>query len=157
MDISPKHENAVIAACRIPALNARLALLVQPTPAEPQRSVVHFYGTTKPTPGDPPGGDPIVTLTMTAAAGSVNTTTFQLLLTTPLEGQVEGADPSEGTIPLWARVLDVEGDWWADLTVTVEGAGGEIQLVPTGTENGDPVARLFNGAFARIASAAVQG
>jgi hypothetical protein len=157
MDISTKHENAVIAACRVPALQARLDLLANV--GAPERSTIAFYGTAKPDPGDPPGGDPIVTLTMTAGAGTINTDLFQLLLDTPIEAQVDGADPVDGSIPLWARITDFEKDWWADLTVTVEGGDGEIQLVSTGIEGdpAEPVARLFNGAFARIASGTVQG
>lgn len=157
MDISTKHENAVIAACRLPALYARLTLLEQPDPGQPERSEIAFYGTTQPTPGDPPSASPIVVMSMTAAAGTVDEALFQLLLDTPIEAQVDGADPNDGTIPLWARVSDIAGDWWADLTVTVEGEGGDIELVQTGTEGGNPVARLFNGAFARLATATVQG
>lgn len=159
MDISTKHENAVIAACRIPALEARLALLANPDPVSPDRAWIEFYGTAKPTPGDPPGGDPIVTLMMTEGAGTINEGLFQLVLDTPIEGQITGATPSTGTIPVWARVYDFEAAWWADLTVSVEGGGGEIQLAQTGTEGepAEPVARLFNGAFARIVTAIVQG
>ncbi|TVR65432.1 MAG: hypothetical protein EA420_03110 [Candidatus Competibacteraceae bacterium] len=157
MDISPKHENAVIAACRISALQARLDLLANV--GAPERSTLAFYGTTKPDPGDPPGADPIVILTMTEGAGTIDAGLFQLLLATPIGGQVTGADPEEGTIPLWARITDPAGDWWADLTVSVEGGGGDIQLVATGLEGAPaaPVARLFNGAVAQIASAVVQG
>jgi hypothetical protein len=157
MDISTKHANAVIAACRIPALQARLALLANV--GNPERSTIAFYGTAKPDPGDPPGDDPIVTLTLTEAAGVIDTDLHQLQIATPLEAQVTGADPATGTIPVWARVSDAAGDWWADLSVSVEGGTGEIQLVQTGTE-GDPpapVVRLFNGAFARLSSAVVQG
>ncbi len=159
MDISPQHEAAVIAACRLPALYARLALLAG-DPAEPERAAIAFYGTAYPDPaGAAPGADPIVTLPLTWAAGTVDEVLFQILIVTPLEAQVTGADPDDGTIPQWARVTMPDGTWWADLTVSVEGEGGEIQLVQTGTE-GDPavpVARLFNGAFARIASAVIQG
>jgi hypothetical protein len=157
MDISTKHQNAVIAACRIPALNARLALLAQPDPGQPERSVIRFYGTAKPGPGDPPGESPLVTLTMTAAAGTIDAGAFELVFDTPLESQVTGADPSTGTIPLWARVLDVEGDWWADLTVTVAGGGGDIELPATGIEDEQDVVRWFNGAIARLASGKVTG
>ena len=51
------------------------------------------------------------------------------------------------------------GDWWADATVSVEGGTDEVQSAATGTE-GDPhvsVARLFNGAYARIASFVIAG
>lgn len=43
--------------------------------------------------------------------------------------------------------------------MSVEGAGGEIQMVATGTEGdpAEPVVRLFNGAFARLSSAIFQG
>lgn len=155
MDISPQHAAAVIAACRIPALQARLALLQS---ADETRATLAFYGTAYPDPpGAAPGADPIVTLTLTATAGTLDAGLYQILLTTPLESQVTGADPALGSIPLWARMRTPAGDWWADLTVSVEGADGELQLVQTGTEGGQPVARLFNGAFARIASAVVQG
>lgn len=157
MDISTKHADAVTEACRVPGLHARLALLVQPLPGEPERSVIELYGTSKPTPGDPPGGSPVVSIPLTAAAGTVDEPQIQLALATPIEAQVTGADATTGTIPTWARVLDVDGDWWADLTVSVEGGGGEIELAQTGTESAQPVARLFNGAIARITSAIIQG
>lgn len=159
MDISTKHANAVIAACRIPALTARLALL-QADPQGQVRARIHFYGTPKADPpGSAPGDDPIVTLTLTAGAGIVNPDTFQMLIATPLETQVENADPTTGTIPVWARLEDPSGDWWADFTVSAEGGGGELQMVATGLE-GDPpvpVVRWFNGAFARLQSGTVQG
>ena len=156
MDISPAHEAAVIAACRVPALNARLALLAS---GGATRASIALYADPAPiTPGDPPGAAPIVSMNMTAASGIVDDTNFQILLDTPIEAQVDGADVANGSVPTWARVNMPDGSWWADLTVTVEGAGGEIQLVQTGTDGGgQPEARLFNGAFARIASAVIQG
>lgn len=157
MDISPKHAAAVVAACRIPALAARLELLIQPTPANPARARFEFYATTKPTPGAPPGGDPIATLPMTASVGTIDPANFELAFATPLETQVGNAADPDGSVPVWARVVDIDGDWWADLTVTVLGDGGDIQLPSTGVENGNPVVRWFNGSIARIATAKVQG
>lgn len=256
MDLSTAHNNARIAACRLPALNASLALLVQPDAGQPERSRIALYGTAKPAAGLPPsvfgavaesgttaydeatypiennagtiaqtwtititdhatgafkldgstlgadvatgnlnadfapvnpaggvyftlratgwGGtaatndtltftvtlaDPIVALPLSAAAGAVDAGLFQIQLDVPVEAQITGADPAAGTIPLWARIADYTGAWWADATVSVVGDGGEIQLDQTGTEGSPavPVVRLFNGAFARLTSAVFQG
>lgn len=155
MDISPLHAAAVVAACRLPALQARLDLLASD---DSTRAVLAFYATAYPDPpGSAAGGDPLVTLSFSARAGVVDADLYRILIDTPLEAQVTGADPDDGSIPLWARISGPAGDWWADLTVSVEGDGGEIQLVQTGVEGGSPVVRWYNGAFARVASAAVQG
>lgn len=53
--------------------------------------------------------------------------------------------------------VEHRGGWWADCTATVAGGSGEIQLAQTGEEGGQPVARYYNGAFARITSAIFQG
>lgn len=160
MDISTAHENARITACRVPALEASLGLLVQDDPMQPERSMIHLYATTRPDPGEAAGGDPVVSIPMTAAAGAVlGDPDYRIEIDTPIEAQITGADPSTGSIPTWARITTPAGDWWADVSVTVEGEGGEVQLVQTGTE-GDPavpVARLYNGAFCRLASFVLQG
>lgn len=144
MDRSPAHEAARLAACRLPALNASLALLGQNTAA----ATLAFYGTTRPTPGDPPGDDPLVTLTLSASAGTVNDSLFQLQLTVPIEAQITGADPVTGTVAVWARVTDGSGAWWGDASVSDEAGSGEIKLQTT---------LLYNGAFCRLTSAIFQG
>lgn len=158
MDISTDHDNARIAACRIPALQASLALLVAAAPEGPFATIA-LYGGTPPAPGGA-AGTPIATIPMTEAAGQVlGDPDYRLQIDAPIEAQVDGADPTTGTIPTWGRVSTPTGAWWADLSVTVEGEGGEIQLVATGQE-GDPladVARLYNGAFARLSSIVFQG
>ena len=146
MDISTKHENAVIAACRIPALQARLALLEleNPDPAH-----IDFYSDPAPTtPGDAPTGDLVVSIPLASTAGTVDTDLFQIQLTVPLEAQIDGANPSTGTTVTWARMIDGDGDWWADLTVSDEAGSGEIQLQDV---------LLFNGAYCRMISAVMQG
>lgn len=157
MDISTAHENARIAACRIPALEVSLALLDQGAEQDP--ASIALYGTAKPTPGDPPGDDPIVEFELTATAGTVDEELFRIQLDVPIEAQVDGADAQNGTIPLWARVYTPDGSWWADVTVSVTGDGGEIQMDATGLEGdpAEPVVRLFNGAFARLSSVVIQG
>jgi len=156
MNVSTAHANAVIDACRIPALNARLALLAS---ADVSRSTIAFFDGTQPADADTAeGATAIVTLTMTQAAGVVDEANFKIVLDTPLEEQVANADAVNGSVPTWARIYTPAGAAWADLSVTVEGDGGEIQLVQTGTDGGgNPEARLFNGAYARIASAEIQG
>lgn len=157
MDISPAHEAAVLEAIRIPALHARLALLVQADPESTARASVAMYGTARPPAGDPPGAAPIVAINLAASAGTINEENHQLVLVTPIEGQVIGADPDTGSIPQWARIFGPGGDWWADASVSVTGEGGEIQMTPSGQENGENVIRLFNGAFARLTTAIFQG
>lgn len=158
MDLSTAHEAARILVCRIPALEASLALLAY-DPEETERSTIALYGTTRPTPGDPPGDDPIVVLPLSAAAGTIDEELYQIQLAVPIEAQITGADPDDGTIPLWARIFGPLGDWWADASVSIAGDGGEIQLDQTGLEGDpeEPVVRLFNGAFCRLTSAVFQG
>lgn len=163
MDLSPDNIAAAAEAIRVPALQARLDMLVQGEAATPAR--LELFATTKPTPGDPAGADPVVSIDLTASAGSVmdevveDVRSVRLELDAPIEGQVTGADPATGSIPLWARFYTPAGDWWADVSCSVEGGDGELQLVATGTE-GDPpvsVARLFNGAYARVSSFVIAG
>lgn len=157
MDISPEHEAARIEASRLPALHASLALLQQTDPEAATRATIDIYGTTRPPAGNPPGGTPIVTLEMAAVAGTVNGSLLELRLVTPLDAIITGADENTGTIPTWARVKTPDGNWWSDVSVTVEGEGGQLQMPQTGTENGSPVVRLFNGATVLLSSAVFRG
>lgn len=163
MDQSTAHTEAVAEAIRAPALQARLDMLVKGEAANPAR--LELFATTKPAPGDPAGADPVVSIDLTATVGTVideiveEVRSVRLELDAPIEGQVTGADPATGSIPLWARFYTPAGDWWADVTCSVEGGDGELQLAATGTE-GDPpapVARLFNGAYARVSSFVIVG
>jgi hypothetical protein len=144
MDLSTKHSDARIEAARVPALTASLALLT----ADPNPAQIEIYGTARPTPGDPPGGAPLVIIQMISPAGVVDDQDIEIDLVVPIEGQVTGADPDDGTVAVWARVVDGAGDWWADLSVSDEAGAGEIKLMQT---------LLFNGAWARIISAVVGG
>jgi|SRR5690554_2841721 len=157
MDISPAHEAARIEASRLPALHASLALLQQTDPEAVTRATIEIYGTTRPPAGDPPGGSPVVTLTLTAAAGSVSEELIELTLNPSPNAMITGADESTGTIPVWARIKTPNDSWWADVSVSVEGDGGEITIPQTGTEGGTPVARLFNGATLTLIEAKVKG
>ncbi len=109
MDISTKHDNARMAACRIPALNASLVLLEVQNP-DPSR--IEFYTDPVPTPGDAATGDLVVTIPLSATAGSVNAELFQIQLTAPLEAQITGADVATGSTVTWARVIDGDDDWF---------------------------------------------
>lgn len=144
MDLSTAHEAARLEACRLPALQASLALLVEDT----RRAAVAFYGTVRPAPGADPGGAAVVTVQLDASPGSINTTLKQIELTVPVEGQVTGADPTTGTEVLWARITDGTGSWWADCSVSDQAGGGEFKLAST---------TLQNGAFLRVSSAVFQG
>jgi hypothetical protein len=144
MNRSPKHSDARLEAQRLPALNASLALLAEDT----MRATIALYGTAKPTPGDPPGADPVATFTLGATAGTVDADLKQIQLAAPIEAQITGADPETGTEALWGRIFDGAGDWWGDATVSDESGDGEIKLQTTA---------LLNGAFCRITSGVFQG
>lgn len=156
MDISPAHEAARVEASRLPALYASLELLKQPeSPESP--ATIEIYGTARPQAGSPPGGSPIVTLELVPTAGTINDELIEMRLATPISAQITGADADTGTIPTWARINYPGGSWWSDVSVSVDGGTGEIQMPQTGTENGEAVARLFNGATALISSAVFKG
>ena len=163
MEQSTAHTAAVAEAVRAPALQARLEMLEQGVATDPAQ--IDLYDGTQPDPGDTPTGDLLVSIPMTSTAGTVideiveTVRSVRLELDAPIEGQVTGADASTGSIPTWGRILTPAGDWWADITVSVEGGTGELQLAATGQE-GDPladVARLFNGAYARVSSFVIEG
>jgi hypothetical protein len=161
MDTSPANDAAALEAARVPALQARLDLLAQGAETDP--SEIRIYGTTRPDPGEAPGGASVVVIPLAAAAGTVedfeaeSVRHVELTLAVPIEGLVDGADPTLGTIPVWARIVGPTGAWWADVSVSVTGDGGELEMVATGEESGDPVVRLFNGSYARISSAVFEG
>lgn len=144
MDRSTKHTDARIAAQRLPALAASLALLVKDTAT----ATLAIYGTVRPDPGDPPGDDALVTLSLADSAGAVNEELFQIQIAVPLEGQILGAAETTGTDALWARITDGAEDWWGDCSVSDEAGAGEIKLQTT---------LLYNGAFCRLTSAVFQG
>ena len=156
MDLSPEHEAARVEASRLPALYASLALLQQAEPLE-TAATIGIYGTARPVAGDPPGGSPIVTLELVATAGTINDELTEMRLATPISAQITGADADTGTVPTWARINYPGGNWWSDVSVSVDSGGGEIEMPQTGTEGGNPVARLFNGATALISSAIFRG
>ena len=155
--ISTAHAEAVAAAIRLPALAARLALLVG---GEVAQSSLAIYGdAVQPDPGATPPTAALAVLPMSERAGVVDEEAFQIVFDTPLEAQIVGADPAVGTVPTWARVSDPAGGWWADVTVSVTGGGGVIEMAAT-VEEGEPpapVARMYQGAMCRIFSFVFQG
>lgn len=163
MDQSAAHTAFIYEAVRVPALQARLDMLGQGTAIDPAR--IDIYDGAQPGPGETPAGALLVSIALTATAGEITdetvetVRTVQLVIDTPIEGQVIGADASLGSLPTWARILTPAGDWWADVTVSVEGGPGELELVQTGTEDDPavPVARLFNGAYARLTGFVIAG
>lgn len=145
MNLSTKASDAQTAACRIPALTALLALLELQAP---DLAHLDFYPDPRPAAGATPAGSIVVSLELSATAGTVNSGLFQIQLTVPLEEQITGADPATGTTVAWARLVDGDGDWFADLSVSDEAGSGEIKLQTT---------LLYNGAYCRLTSAVFQG
>ena len=147
--IPAAHTAAVQQACRIPALNARLAILT--TPASPP--YIEFYADPIPNPWDSgvpddPAPTPIVTIPMAGAVGTVDEALFQIQFVVPIEGQVDGAAPETGTTVTWAAIYDGDGVVWGYGTVTDEAGSGDFKLFDV---------LLYNGAFTRLTSATVQG
>jgi hypothetical protein len=149
--LSPALEAARLEACRLPALQATLARLAATAPAH---STITLYDHADP---DDVAANAIVAIPLTEAAGTIDEALFQLALDVPIEALIDGADAATGSTPLSARVTGPAGDWEFDLTVSATGDGGDIQLAPTGDDNGTPVVVLFNGATARITAATFQG
>ena len=144
MDLSTNASDTRLAACRIPGLTALLGLLN----ASPHSGVIQFYSSLRPDAGATPAGTLVVAIPLPATAGSVNSGLFQIQLTVPLEAQITGADPATGTTVTWARLVDGDGDWFADLSVSDEAGSGETKLQTT---------LLYNGAYCRLTSAVFQG
>ena len=155
MDQSPTHTQTVYEAVRLPAIEARREMLLG-------GSLIHIFGTPRPAPGEP-SGEPIVSIPIREDVGVVSDIVensvrrVYLEFYTPLEERVTSVTTSEGVEPKWARIETASNEWWADVSVSVEGGDGELQMVQTGIEEGQPVARLFNGAFARISSFVIEG
>lgn len=139
MDLSTAHTAARNAAARLPALQASFDLLDSGASAP----YVELYATTRPAPGGDPGGSPLVTVPMANPPGTVNSELFRIVLTAPIEGQIDVAGS-----PVWARIYDGAAAWWADASVSDEAGSGEIKLQSLD---------LQFGAFVRITSAIFQG
>lgn len=150
--LSPDLDTARTEACRLPALQETLARLVG---ADPDYSAITLYDHADPDDGT---ASAIVTIAMTEAAGTIDTNTVELTFDTPIEALVDGADASNGSEPLSARITGPTGTWEMDMVVSPTGMGGDVQLAPTGTDGGgNDIVELFNGATARITVAVIQG
>ena len=154
LTLSPEHATARAAVSRLPALEASLARLVKAVEA-PSPSTIVLYDHADP---DDLTANAIVTLSLSDSAGTIDEAEVELVLDTPMEAQVAGADAQDGSVPLSARFYGPTGTWEFDATVTITGGGGHIEMEQTGTDpQGDPEVRLYNGAFARIETAKIGG
>lgn len=156
--LSPAHAAERLQAARLPAHQATLARL---TGGSGLTSTLTLYDHADPA---DVAATALVALPLTEQAGAITVddtdpqaVLVTLTLDTPLEAQVTGADESMGSTPLSARLTDPAGAWVMDLTVSLEGEGGEIELPPNVDDGGTPVVRLYNGALARITAAVLEG
>lgn len=143
--ISSAHAAAALEACRVPALQARLALLVS---SDATRSKITFYGGTMPANCGETGETALAAAQLSQRAGVVDTDAVTLVLDTPVEGQVVGAEPTNGTNATWARITAPDGSVWADMDVGDEASGAAVKMAST---------LLLQGAFVRVASVVVEG
>ena len=133
MQLSAAHLAARVVAARLPALQASLALL----DSSYGRARIELLDA---------GAAVLAVVWMQDGAGSVDADTYQLVLTTPMEGAVAVVGE-----PVSARILDAAGGLWADgLTVSddLPGSDGDIKLESIS---------LLTGHFVRINSAVIQG
>lgn len=133
MQLSAAHLAARAAAARLPALEASLALL----DSSYGRARIELLDA---------GAAVLASVWMQDGAGSVDVDTYQIVLTTPMEGAV-----AAGGEPVAARILDATGALWADgLTVSDDAPAstGDIRLASIS---------LTPGHFVRITSAVIQG
>lgn len=135
---SDKHEDARIQACRVPALQASLDLLVE----RGEKAKLLLFDGTQPAAGEG-GTTPIVTIELSSGVGSVNEALRQINLDIPVEGSAITNSPVTLT---WCRITDGDGDWWGDFSVSESGGGGEIIVTKTLVDDGD-VCRLVKATF----------
>lgn len=131
MIISPSHLAARLAAARLPALHASLALL----DSSYGRAKIEILNA---------GGAVLATAWLQDDAGVINAEAAQIELNVPIEGAIGTA----GT-PVSARILDATGALWAEeITVSATGGGAGIELASL---------VMGVGNFVRITSAIIQG
>lgn len=143
--ISAAHAAAALEACRLPALQARLALLAS---SDTTRSMIAFYGGTMPANCGATSETALASAQLSQRAGVVDAGAITLVLDTPVEGQVVGAAPSTGTTATWARITTPAGAVWADMDVGDESSSAVVKMAST---------LLLQGAFVRVASVVVEG
>lgn len=107
-------------------------------------AVLKIYGTTRPTPGDPAGGDPLVTLVLAKPCGSIVSNKLEL------EQDAESGDMIlfSGTA-VWGRLENANGDWAGDGDVSLAAGDGAFKL------SGDSL-DLFAGGYVVLGSAALE-
>ena len=144
VDLSAEHIEERRNAARNPANQTTLSVL--------SGGSVSLYEVADPLETD----HPIVTIQLKDPPATLDETNYRIVLNTPLLERVENASEN-GSAPVMARFTRSNGGKIMDVTVSVEGAGGEIQMEQTEEENGQPVARLRNGEWARIIGFTFQG
>ncbi len=131
MQLTTKHHDARIAAARLPALQASLALLNLSSKA----GQIALYDSSNTL---------LVSVPLDATTpGTIDNGLITLTLTTPLEAQAI----TDGTAD-YALITDGVNDDWAQATVSTTGGAGEIQL---------PSLAITAGSIVRITSAVLQG
>ena len=106
-----------------------------------------FYSTARPAPNGSPGGAAIVTVTLGYPCGTASAGVLNL-------ADTEFAQILNGGTALWARLLDANGTWVADLSVgtpamhTGDPATAEVVIAST---------TLYTGAFLALIGAQIVG
>ena len=107
-------------------------------------AVLEIYGTTKPDPGDPPGGDPLVTLVLAKPCGSIVSNKLDLV-----QEEVGGDMVLFSGTAVWGRLVNANGDWAGDGTVSLAAGDGAFKLA------GDSL-DLYAGGYVVLGTAALE-
>lgn len=89
---------------------------------------LRIYGTTKPTPGDDPGADPLVSFMLAKPSGTMVDGKWVLEMDSP--GGYMALVTGDA---VWGRLENANGDWAGDGTVTDEDGDGAFKLQGVGT------------------------
>lgn len=110
----------------------------------PGNATLEIYGTTKPSPGDAPGGDPLVTIVLANPCGSLVSNKLELEQDSPTGDMVL----ISGTA-VWGRLVNADGVWAGDGTVTLEAGDGAFKIA------GDSLA-LYAGGYVVLGTATLE-
>lgn len=107
-------------------------------------ATLEIYGTTRPTPGDPPGGDPLVVITLAKPCGAIVSNKLEL------EQDAVGGDmiTLSGTAA-WGRLMNGDGAWAGDGDVSLAAGDAPFKL------SGDSLA-IYAGGYVVLGSATLE-
>lgn len=136
MDLSPAHADARLQAQRPVAIEASHTQLE----AGSGNIAIEIHGGARPAPGADPG-QPAAAVLLVEAATVLDAGQHRIALPVPIEALI-----TTSTTATWARVLNRDGAWWADMDVSDDTGSAPLRLDTTALVAGGLV-RLTHGMF----------